>query len=504
MKTLIKKATIYDGTGNRPYISDLLIENDKIKKIALDIDEESDEIVEAKGLCLTPGFIDTHSHSDLEFFRNKEMMHVLKQGITTELVGQDGSSVAPLHDGLVKELADNMAPLAGVIDKDYWWRSYGEYLQEARKANTQTRVEGLMGHGTIRMCVMGNDNRKPTEEELQAMRELTEKGMKEGAKGISFGLIYPPGSYAEKEEIAEICKVVAKYDGIMMVHMRNEQDKLLESIDEMAYVARESKVRLHISHLKALGYRNWGNGKKALEKLYQLKEEGIDVTFDQYPYTATCTGLKVVVPTWAYEGGEQGFQARLNDKEQYEKILVESAKNIEARGGAEKIQISTVATDENRWMEGNNLQYISERLQMKPEVAALHILKVEGPSVVAIYFSISEDDVSEIIQSDLHCVCTDGIMGASPHPRLYGAFTRVLSHYCRDEKILKLEEAIRKMTSEPARRLRLWDRGLIREGMSADIVLFDYEKVNNTNSYREPKKYPVGIEHVWVQGNKKF
>lgn len=504
MKTLIKNVKVYDGLGSFPFISDVLIENRLISRVALKIEEKADKEIDGSELCLCPGFINTHSHSDLEMFRNDKMLHTLRQGITTEIVGQDGSSVAPLTDEIADELADNMAPLAGVIDKPYWWRSMGEYLSEVRKHNDAVKVEGLIGHGTVRMCVMGNDNRKPAPDELEMMKVIIEKCMQEGAKGISFGLIYPPGSYGDRDEIAELCKVVARYDGIMMVHMRNEQDLLLESIDEMAYVARESGVRLHISHLKALGYRNWGKGKEALEKIRSLREEGIDVTFDQYPYEATCTGLKVVVPTWAYEGGETGFQGRLNDEKEYQKILMEVEKNIEARGGAEKIQIATVSTEENKWMEGSNLAEISERIELSPQSAALYILKHEGPSVVAIYFSIGEEDVEEILKSDLGCVCTDGIMGASPHPRLYGAFPRVIGFYCREKKLLSLEEAIRKMTSEPARRLRLWDRGIVREGMKADLVLFDYEKVKNVNSYREPKKYPEGILQVWVDGEERL
>lgn len=503
-KTLIKNALIYDGTGSCPFKSDVLIEKDKIARISFTIDELNCEVIDASGLVLCPGFIDTHSHSDLEVFREPAMMHVIRQGVTTELVGQDGSSVAPVYDEIVHELADNMAPLAGVIDKPYWWRSYGEYLEEIRKAKTSTRVEGLIGHGTVRMCIMGNDNREPTQEELDKMKALIAKCMEEGAKGISFGLIYPPGSYANTEELVEICKVVADYDGIMMVHMRNEQDKLLESIDEMVYVAKQSGVRLHISHLKALGYRNWGKVDAALEKLYKLKKEGVDVTFDQYPYEAACTGLKVLAPMWAYEGGEQGFQSRLLDENEYEKIAAQVRSNIEARGGADKILIATVAREVNQWMAGNNLAYISKKLNIEAEHAALRILQDDGPSVVAIYFSISEEDVRTVMKSDLHCVCTDGIMGSHPHPRLFGAFTRVLSYYCREMKILTLEEAIRKMTSEPARRLRLWDRGLVREGLSADLLLFDINTVENQNSYLEPKKSPTGIKAVWVKGEKKY
>lgn len=513
---LIQNAVVYDGTGTAPFRADVLLENGKIGRIARRIDadellaggrgksEGSLELVDAHGLALCPGFVDTHSHSDLEVFRGPQMRHVLAQGITTELIGQDGSSVAPVFDSIVEELADNMAPLSGVIDRPYWWRSFGDYLGEIKKAGTGTRVEGLAGHGTIRMCVMGNDDRPPEPEELEKIKELTARCMEEGARGVSFGLIYPPGSYADTEEIIEVCRVVARYDGIMMVHMRNEQDKLLESIDEMARVARETGVRLHISHLKALGYRNWGKVGEALEKLYQLKAEGIDVTFDQYPYTAACTGLKVIVPMWAYEGGEQKFQERLKDRQEYDKIAAEAQANIERRGGPEKILIGAVATEENQWMAGKSLAEISEKWNASPVDTALKMLQVEGPSVVAIYFSISEEDVETVMKSSLHCVCTDGIIGAHPHPRAYGAFSQILGYYCRERKVLTLPEAIRKMTSEPARQLRLWDRGLVREGMSADLVLFDPDTVANTNSYFEPKKSPKGILGVWVQGERKI
>ena len=502
-KVLIKNAKVYDGSGNRPFFSDVLIEGKKIATINRNLEIENCEIIDGTNLCLAPGFIDTHSHSDLEIFRNREMLHVIRQGITTEIIGQDGSSVAPVYDELVKDLEDNMAPLAGIVDKSYWWRSYKEYLAEIKKAEPFTRIEGLIGHGTIRMCVMGNDNRKPTNEELDSMKNLIRESMEGGAKGISLGLIYPPGSYADTDELIELCKVVAEYDGIMMVHTRNEQDKLLESLEEMATVSIESKVRLHISHLKALGYRNWGKVEKALDRIMSLREEGLDVTFDQYPYSAACTGLKVIAPMWAYEGGEKGFQDKLLNSE-YGRVLEEVNNNIEARGGASKIVIATVATEENRWMAGNNLEFISNKLNLEPGVAALKILQTEGPSVVAIYFSISDDDVAKVMKSSLQGICTDGIIGPHPHPRAYASFPRVLGYYCRELKLMTLEEAIRKMTMEPARRLRLWDRGLIREGMSADLVLFDANTIIDKNSYTEPRVYSEGIHAVFVEGKLRF
>jgi len=503
-KTLIKNVKIFDGTGTQPFFSDILIEDDKISQIQRDINLDSCGIIEGKELALAPGFINVHSHSDLEVFKNKSMLHVIRQGITTELVGQDGSSVTPVTDEIVTELADNMAPLAGVLDKKYWWRSFGEYLNEVKKANPAVRIESLIGHGTIRMCVMGNDNRKPKDSELQKMKELMAKSMEEGAKGLSLGLIYPPGSYADTEELIEICKVVAKYDGIMMVHMRNEQDRILESLDEMIRVAKESKVRLHISHLKALGPANWGKVREALKRIEKINSEGLEINFGQYPYDAACTGLKVVVPAWAYEGGEKAFQERLNNKDEYEKVLSGVNDNIKKRGGAEKILIATVRTKENSWMSGKDLDCIAKKIGLPPGEAALDLLKKEGPSVVAVYFAISPDDVAYIMKSPLQAICTDGIIGSHPHPRTYGSFPRVLGKYVRELKIMRLEEAIRKMTMEPARRLRLWDRGIIREGMSADLVLFDPDTIIDKNSYLKPKVYPEGIKAVWILGDLKY
>lgn len=503
-RTLIKNVWIYDGTGTPPFFSDVLLEDQKISAIQRKMKIVVGETVEGNEIALAPGFINVHSHSDLEVFKNQPMLHVIRQGITTELVGQDGSSVTPVTDEIVKELADNMAPLAGVVDREYWWRSCHDYLNEVKKAKPAVRIESLIGHGTIRMCVMGNDNRKPNNSELQRMKEIMAKCMEEGAKGLSLGLIYPPGSYADTEELIEICKVVAKYDGIMMVHMRNEQDRILDSLDEMIRVAKESKVRLHISHLKALGPANWGKVREALKRIEKINSEGLEINFGQYPYDAACTGLKVIVPTWAYEGGEKAFQNRLSDKDEYDKVLSGVNSNIKKRGGAEKILIATVRTQENSWMSGKDLGFIAKKIGLPPGKAALDLLKKEGPSVVAVYFAISSDDVAYIMKSPLQTICTDGIVGSHPHPRTYGSFPRVLGKYVRELKLMRLEEAIRKMTMEPARRLRLWDRGIIREGMSADLVLFDPETIIDKNSYLDPKAYPEGIKAVWVLGDLKY
>ena len=336
------------------------------------------------------------------------------------------------------------------------------------------------------------------------MKELLARCMREGAKGLSLGLIYPPGSYGKTDEIIELAKVVAQYDGIIMVHMRNEKDLLLESIDEMVRVIQESGVRLQISHHKALGKPNWGKVHQSIAKINDLRALGYDLTIDQYPWEAASTGLKVCAPGWAFAGGEQAFLDRLRDPETYRKILAETREEIEVRGGAHAILIASVATEEYTWMEGKRMDEICEKLGMEVGEAVLSILQHEGTSVVATYFSISEDDVRFVMQAPYHCVCTDGIVGGKPHPRAYASFPRFLGTYVRDKKVMALEEAIRHITSEPARRLRLWDRGLIREGMDADLVLFDPETIKDVNSYMQPDLPPVGIRKVWVLGEEKY
>ena len=504
MRTLIRNACIYDGTGSKPYYGDLLIEGEKICRIDRNITDSDCNSIDAKGLALSPGFINTHSHMDLELFKNPALPASIQQGITTEVLGQDGSSVAPLTDDLTQELADNMAPLAGRIDKPYFWRSFEDYMTCVDKIQPAVRLESLVGHGTIRMNIMGNDRRCPTKEELEKMKSLLALCMEQGAKGLSFGLIYPPGSYADTEELIEMAKVVAQHDGIIMVHMRNEKGKLLESIAEMQQIMEESNVRLQISHFKSLGKANWGKVQEGIEAVRKMKEAGYDITYDQYPWTAACTGLKVCVPQWAFEGGETGFQARLRNPEIFAKICRETNEEIQVRGGGSSILIAEVATEEYRWMAGKYMSEIAEKLRLPVADAVLHILQHEGALVIAIYFSISEEDVVAVMKSEQHCICTDGIVGAYPHPRTYASFPRFLGRYVRELGVMPLENAIRHITMEPARRLRLWDRGLLREGMAADLVLFDPEIIADVNSYTDPTIPPVGIEGVWVKGNYKY
>jgi N-acyl-D-amino-acid deacylase len=501
MKTLIRHGTIYDGSGSLPFHADILLIDDKIAAIEHNLPTPEDaKVIDATCLAVSPGFINTHSHMELEVLKNPKLPAVIQQGITTEVLGQDGSSVAPLHDAIAVELADNMAPLCGVWNEPYPWRSFADYMATVKATNPAPRMESLVGHGTLRMNVMGSEQRPPTSHELEQMQLLLAKCMEEGARGLSFGLIYPPGSYGNTEELIAMAKIVARYDGLIMVHMRNENNRLLESVDEMLRVMTESGARLQISHFKALGTPNWGKVQRAHEKLLALREKGYDVSFDQYPWTAACTGLKVCVPPWAYAGGETAFQTRLIDGDELPQIRKDTQELVEMRGGGKCIMIASVATAEYAWMAGQYLNDIAAQLKMDEITAVLHILQHEGPAVVAIYFSISEDDVRYLMTSPLHCVCTDGIVGAHPHPRTYASFPRFLGTYVREQQLMNLQTAIKKITSEPARRLRLWDRGLLRVGMAADLVIFDPLVIKDVNSYTEPTLPPIGIHHVIVRG----
>lgn len=501
-ETLIKNVKIYDGTGNKAFVGDVLIGDGLIKKIGHFIHEKDCEVVDGTGKILTPGFINCHSHSELQPFYNPKMLQVVGQGITTEVVGQDGLSVAPIDDTHAEELTENMICLCGKAKKDFWWRSYAEYMKLVEEINPACRFVGLLGSGTIRMNVMGSENRPATTEEIHKMYELIEAGMEEGARGISFGLIYPPSSYASTEEMIEVCKAVAKHDGIIMVHTRNEMDLLIESFEEMVRVMKESGARLEISHLKSLGPANWGKVNKILKRMEELQKEEYDIGFDQYPWDAGSTGLKATVPGWAYSGGVDAFEKRLDDPKSYKKIYDETAVIFHKRGDGERVQVASVpeSTEDFSWMPGLRMNEIAKRLDMDEVAAVLYVLSKTRSSVLCIYHSISEDDLQTVMRSPYHVVCTDGIVGAVPHPRAYSTYPRFLGHYVRDLGIMPLETAINHITGEPARRLRLWDRGLIREGMLADLVLIDYNRIINTNSYEYPMKLSVGVCKVWVNG----
>lgn len=501
---IIKNGDVVDGTGNPWTRTDIGINNDSIIKIGNLNNENAKKIINAKNLVVSPGFIDTHSHSDL--LCTKKDIHKIKvlQGVTTELFGQDGISVAPVSEETKPLWQKQIKGLDGDIG-DWPWNSIKEYLEFLGTFELSGNSTYLVPHGNIRSLVMGFDGRKATKLEMQKMRELVEEGMEQGAFGISSGLIYPPNLYSDKEELIEICKGAAKYDGCFVVHTRNESTKILEALDEVIDVARQSGIRLHVSHFKVMGLKNRDKYEEALEKMEKARIEGIEVTFDQYPYPASSTVLHALLPPWTHAGGTNKMLERLKDRNLRIKIKQEMETsddydNSVRNCGWDKIYITSLETEKNKHFEGKNILEIAELEEVSPAEIVFKLLIEENANVTQVSFWGMEEDVMFGMKHPLQIVGSDGIFGSKPHPRLYGTYPRILGKYVREEKALSLTEAIRKMTGAPSQLLRLKKRGFIKEGYFADIVIFDPNKIEDLATYDDPLQEPIGIKNVIVNG----
>ncbi len=504
---LIKNGKIIDGCGNPWFYGEIGIEGDRIAQIRPRINDPAIRVIDASGFIISPGFIDTHTHSDLRVFKYPEEDSKLMQGITTALIGQDGLSVAPLDDNNKGPMMMRVAGLLGTYLKEWNWNSMAEFLSALEALPPGTNTMMLVPHGAIRAMVVGWDNRPATSDELQRMKRVLEQALEEGACGFSTGLIYPPGMYASHQELVELCKITAKYGRFFVVHMRNEGDKLLDSIQEVIEICLEAGCPLHISHLKVSGKRNWGKAEAALYLLEEARARGLEVTFDQYPYIAGSTMLDAVIPPRFHAGGSAKLLERLKDpaireeiRQVQEDIKLENWDNFVNSVGWENIIVSAVQSEANRFIEGKSVAEIAREWNKSPLDAVAELLIAENNAVTMLLFYGCEEDVREIMKSEYMMLCTDGIVGGKPHPRVYGSYPRFLGKYVREEKVLSLPQAIRKVTSFPAQRLRLKDRGIIREGMKADITIFNPDTIIDTGTYQNPNQYPIGIQYVLVNG----
>ncbi len=501
---LIINGKIVDGTSNPWFYGDIAVKDGKIVEVGFLKERKAKRVIDATGLFVCPGFIDIHSHSDLEPMANYRCESKVRQGVTTEVVGNCGDSAAPAFG----QAYEDQRKASEEYGLKLTWQTVKEYLDALQNSKPSINYVTLVGHGTIRKSVMGYENRKPTIDELEKMKELVKQAMEEGAFGISTGLIYPPGSFAEMEEIIELCKVVANYQGYYATHMRNEGDRLEQSMTEAIEIGRQAKISVQISHHKAFGKQNYGKVEKTLRMIEEARKNGIDVACDLYPYTATATSLASILPNWAHEGGKEKMLERLRDKKIRAKIAQEVDPVQRRISGYENLFISYVSTDANRLCEGKSVQQIADQLIKEPIDVILDLIIEEKAHVGMIRFAMDEEDVKKVISSPYSMIGSDGsalapygiLSKGHPHPRNYGTFPRVLARYVRDLGLIRLEEAIRKMTSFPAQRLGLTDRGLIKPNMAADIVAFDFDKVKDTATYEEPKRYPEGIEYVIVNG----
>ena len=511
MKKLISGGTIVDGSGKARFRGDVLVDGDRIVCVGnvpeFSANADDVEIVDATGLVVAPGFIDTHSHSDLQVLLQPEVLPKVMQGITTEILGQDGISMAPLPAQFIGPWRKNLAGLDGdSTDIDWHYGNTAGYLGLLETKRPGLNECYLVPHGNIRMEAMGLDNRLPTEAELEAMRRITRREMEAGAIGLSTGLIYIPCAYAATRELVELCRIVAEYDGRLVIHQRSEADFILDSMEEVFAIGRESGVKIHFSHFKVCGRKNWDKIDKVLDLLERAEAEGLDVSFDQYPYVAGSTMLGVILPPWVHDGGTDKELARLAVPKIRKKIVYDIEHGIPGWddfvdfAGLDNIFVTSVKTEKNRDAVGLSLTRLGEVRGKDPYDATFDLLCEEGNAVGMVDFYGTEEHVKRFLQRPEMNACTDGLLGGKPHPRVYGAFPRILGKYVREEGALTLEEAVYKMTGKPSRTFNIVDRGGIYAGAFADICIFDADTVIDRGTYVDPAKYPAGIEYVLVNG----
>jgi len=499
----IMNGLIFDGLGNPPIRSNIYVSGDKIGLTSSEEESGADETISAKELAVAPGFIDTHSHSDLMLFSDPFAKSKITQGVTTEIVGQDGFSVAPVQKEVQPELAKYLSGLAGQLD-DWKWNTFDSYLQRLSELQTTVNVASLVGNGTIRAMIVGFERREANPSELEGMRILVADAMTQGAIGLSSGLIYPPSSYANEDELVDLCKIAAEHNGIYVTHIRNEAHGLIESVDEAIRTAERAKIPLHISHHKAIGKDNWGKTKETLERIDREISRGSAISCDIYPYTAGSTMLSASMPPWALEGGPKALRERLRNPQQRSKIIREleegspTWKSYSQLGGWDKIVITY--SKARKEVEGKSIAQISKDLGKPPADVIVDLLLESDEAVSMVVFHISEDDVRRVIAHRSSTICTDGLLIGNPHPRAYGSFPRVLRRYVMEERLLTLERAIQKMTSLPASKFRLKDRGTVKEGVFADLVVFDPQRIRDKATYDSPRQFAEGIRYVIVNG----
>lgn len=502
---VVRGATVVDGTGAPRKRASVGVTKGRI--VAVDPTEKLKGATEldAGGLILAPGFIDTHSHSDLRLLVEPDLPMKVLQGVTLEVLGQDGISVAPLRPDREEEEKRKLAGLLGRPDVKWSWSSMGEYLATLERVGPSPNVAMLVPHGAVRTYVMGPDDRDPTPAELRGMEELLDRSLSEGAIGLSTGLIYPPCCYAKTPELIALGRVLARHDGPFVVHLRSESDQILEATDEMVRVGRESGCRVHISHWKIAGKENFARWREVQECVEAAQRSGVIVTCDQYPYAAGSTMLGAILPPWAHSGGAEATIRRLGNaddrarmrREMTDPRLVEWD-NFWRWTGPEGITVSDVPSGRRLAIVGKSVKEASAGQDAVD--FALDLLRDEKMGVGMISHNQSIDVVERFATLPYVNVCTDGLLGGRPHPRAYGTYPRILGRLVREKKRMTLEEAIRKMTSQAAKAMNLTGVGQIAVDHRADMTLFDEQRVIDHATYDDPIRAPEGIVHVLVNG----
>ena len=506
---VIRGGTLYDGTGAPGRTADVAVAGDRIAAVgSVPVGAGAREI-DARGLAVAPGFINMLSWANESLLVDGRSQADIRQGVTLEVMGE-GWSMGPLNDRMKKETIEQQ----GDLKFDVSWTTLGEYLDHLEKRGVSPNVASLVGATSVRIHELGYEDRAPTPAELERMKGLVAEAMREGAMGIGSALIYPPGFYAKTPELVAICRVAAGYGGIYVTHLRSEGSRLLEALDEAMAIGREAGIPVEIYHFKAAGRQNWPKMEQAIAKVEAARRGGLRITADMYTYQAGATGLGATMPPWSQEGGLQAWIARLKDPPTRSRIAREMTapadawENFYVGAGPDGILLSGFKCDALKPLTGKSLAAVAAARGKPPHEVAMDLVIEDDSDVGAIYFLMSEDNLRRQLAlpwvsfgSDASSPATeDPFLKSNPHPRAYGNFARWLGRYVRDEKLVPLEEAIRRLTSLPAGNLGIKDRGAIREGHYADLVVFDSTAIQDHATFEQPHRYATGVAHVLVNG----
>jgi N-acyl-D-amino-acid deacylase len=496
---IIKNGTVYDGTGAAPLLADVGIKGDRIAAIGKFEREQARTVIEASGLAVAPGFINMLSWSVVSLIADGRSQGDIRQGVTTEIFGE-GTSMGPLNEDMRRRAIAAQSD----IKFDIPWTTLAEYLTYLEKRGVSPNVASFIGAATIRTYVLGLEDVQPTPAQLDEMRELVRREMEAGALGIGSALIYAPGTYARTEELMELCRVAAKYQGKYISHIRSEGQRLVEAVEELIRISREAGLPAEIYHFKAAGEKNWDKIDGAIALVEKARQDGLKITANQYLYTASATGLSALIPAWAHSGGDAALFKRLKDPETRAKI----GKEMRARGAMPRTLLISFRSEKLRPLIGKTLEEVA-RMRGEDEVETILNLVLEDRSRIgAVFFLMSEDNIKKILRQPWVSLGSDGpsmapegvFLNSSTHPRSYGNFARLLGNYVREEKAISLEEAVRRLSGLPATNLGLDRRGFLKEGMFADVVVFDPATIADRATYENPHQYATGMKHVIVNG----
>jgi N-acyl-D-amino-acid deacylase len=507
---LIKGGTIYDGTGAPGRSGDVAIRGNRIVGVGDLRSAKAKNVIDAHGLAVAPGFINMLSWSVESLIVDGRSQSEIRQGVTTEIFGE-GESMGPVND----RVREHMLSEQTEFKYDIEWKTLAEYLQFLEKRGVSCNFASFIGATTIRENVIGFENKAPTPEQMDEMRALVRQEMEAGALGIGSALIYPPAFYAKTEELIELCKVAAKYQGKYISHMRSEGNQLLEAFDELLRISREAHIPAELYHIKALGQKNWGKMDTLLARIEAARKEGLPIRANMYTYIAGGTGLDACLPPWTQNGGYPELLKRLHDPETRKKIAAEIKVDSDkwenlylAAGSPDRIILADFTAEQLKPLEGKSLAEIAKMRGKDPIETIMDLLVENEKRIGAMYFLMSEENVKKEIArpwisfgSDEASQAPEGVfLKSTPHPRAYGTFARVLGKYSREEKLLTLSEAVRRLSALPATNLGLDHRGFMQEGMFADVVVFDPATVSDRATFTDPRQYAVGMKHVFVNG----